>query len=132
MVHILCGETSAATQWGCYDKNPSWKRRKKKRGLIKRKNWTKQKYKPRKRYFRKKRIFKKINQNEKCTCYNCGEKGHKSYECNKKRVKISKIDRIDIESDIESITYIQSNKCYEEIFEEFSDSSSEYSTSSEE
>ena len=57
--------------------------------------------------------------------YNCGEEGHKSYECNKKRVKISKIDRLEIDSDLESIKSIKSDDFFEEIYEEYSTSSEE-------
>ena len=66
-----------------------------------------------------------ITYKEKCKCYNCGEEGHKSYECNKKKVKISRIDRLEIDSDLESVTSIKSEDFYEELYEEYSTSSEE-------
>ena len=91
--------------------------------LFKRKNISKQNYVPRRKYYKKKKYFKRIEPAEKCKCYNCGEEGHKSYECNKRRVKISKIDREEINSDLESIKSIESDDCFDEIYEEYSSSS---------
>ena len=113
---IYCKDTQTSTQWECEDR-PYKRKKQLKKGLIKKKNFTKQKYIPKKRYYKKKREF--IKTKSKCKCYNYGE-GHKSYECNKKRVKISKIDRIEIDSDLESIKSIESEDFFEEIYEECS------------
>ena len=103
------------------------KKKEVKKGLIERKNISKQNYIPKKRYYRKKNNFKRTKPAEKCKCYNCGEEGHKSYECNKKRVKISRIDRLEIDSNLEYVTSIKSEDFYEEIYEEFSSSLEEES-----
>lgn len=121
---IYCNDTKASTQWGCDDK-PYKKRKQLRKGLIKRKNFSKQNYIPRKKYYKKKKEFSKTKPTDKCKCYNCGEEDHKSYECNKRRVKISKIDRIEIDSDLESIKSIESEDFFDEIYEEYSTSSEE-------
>lgn len=121
---VYCEDTEAVSQWGCHEKNLFKRKRKhrKTEGLIKRKNISKKNFIPRKIYYQKRRNFKR-NSTDRCKCYNCGEEGHKSYECNKMKVKISKIDREEIESDLESISSIKSEDFYTELYEEFSESS---------
>ena len=73
----------------------------------------------------KRKKYEKDNKKKptNCKCYNCGEEGHKSYECNKKKVRVSIIDIEDIESDLETISSFDSE--ISEIFEEFIESDSE-------
>ncbi|QZH55166.1 coat protein [chicory mosaic cavemovirus] len=72
---------------GKYGCNTSYKKPYKKKKYIrkykpiKRKSYTPTKYK---KYYRPKKFMKRKTYNKKqCTCFNCGEEGHKSYQCKK-------------------------------------------------
>ena len=105
---ICCEKTNMPTQWGCQNTNARKRKRKQKRKRKKYKNSKRFKYNPKRKYFKRKRKIQKNKNKEikrknqklksQCECWNCGEKGHLSYECNKKKVKILIQDFEDIES----------------------------------
>jgi Zinc knuckle len=131
-IALCCEKTNMPTQWGCQIyKEKRYKRKKHYkpyRKIKKYKRFKKEKVKPRRRYFKRK--IKKTNTNNRkpnsqCECWNCGDIGHISYDCPKKKVKILYKDYKDIESELSEMDIDDLDSIESDIYEIKSDFSSE-------
>ena len=118
------------TQWGCDYFSQRKKRKLKKKKIKKYKRFKKHRAKPHKRYYKRKVIENKKENKKRdrkpksrCECWNCGETGHLSYDCDKKKVRILIEDYEDIKSELSEIEIDLLSTEESEIFEIYSDTS---------
>ncbi len=87
ITEICCEKTEMPTQWGCSQPYKRKKKSYKKEKRYKKYNNFKKKYrKPGRKYYkRKNKNQRKQLDKSKCKCWNCGELGHISTDCKKKK-----------------------------------------------
>ena len=129
---LYCDTYDKPNQWGCkkeYQKRKSSKEKFSRKRYKKYKKFSKKNIKPKRRYFKRKPYNKNKFDKKKCTCWNCGEEGHKSPECTKpKKVRNIFAEFCELRDELIEISDIE-NYSGEEIYIEESSSEDNISDS---